>query len=204
VATRQVGDETLSPRAYALVRSAYQVITRQGSHRLSLQDVADEAGVSKGMVLYYFKTKEHLFLVTMRWALERTGARIRERIAGVDDPHRVIAALIDAIFIDAERNRHFYLLYVDLVEHAARVPSFGQLSGMAHEIINGLYEEVIRDGVAAGGLRVEDPVAAAAAMRALIEGTFLSWLQREDWRTSHAEFKALCHHNLLLLLGVRA
>ena len=27
-ATRQVGDETLSPRAYALVRSAYQVITR--------------------------------------------------------------------------------------------------------------------------------------------------------------------------------
>jgi hypothetical protein len=43
VATRQVGDETLSPRAYDLVRSAYQVITRQGGHRLSLQDVADEA-----------------------------------------------------------------------------------------------------------------------------------------------------------------
>jgi len=82
VVTRQVGDETLSPRAYALVRSAYQVITRQGSHRLSLQDVADQAGVSKGMVLYYFKSKEHLFLVTMRWALERTEARIRRRIAG--------------------------------------------------------------------------------------------------------------------------
>jgi len=92
----------LSPRAQALLRSAYRVITRQGSHRLSLQDVADEAGVSKGMVLYYFKTKENLFLTTMRYALERTGARIRERIAGVDDPHQVIAALIDAIFIDPE------------------------------------------------------------------------------------------------------
>ena len=85
MATRQVGDETLSPRAYALVRSAYQVITRQGSHRLSLQDVADQAGVSKGMVLYYFKSKEHLFLVTMRWALERTEARIRQRMAGAAD-----------------------------------------------------------------------------------------------------------------------
>jgi TetR/AcrR family transcriptional regulator, fatty acid metabolism regulator protein len=82
VATRQVGDETLSPRAYDLVRSAYQVIARQGSHRLSLQDVADEAGVSKGMVPYYFKSKEHLFLVTMRWALERTAARVRRRVAG--------------------------------------------------------------------------------------------------------------------------
>jgi AcrR family transcriptional regulator len=203
VATRQIGDETLTPRAYALVRSAYQVITRQGSHRLSLQDVADQAGVSKGMVLYYFKSKEHLFLVTMRWALERTAARIRQRIAGAGDPDEVIAALVDAIFVGPEQNRDFYLLYLDLIEHAARVPSFGQLSGMAHEIVNGLYEEVIRDGVARGGLRVEDPVAAAAAMRALIEGTFLSWLQRDDWRDSHATFKAACHRNLLLLLGAR-
>ena len=203
MAARQVGDETLSPRAYALVRSAYQVITQKGSHRLSLQDVADKAGVSKGMVLYYFKSKEHLFLVTMRWALERTEARIRQRIAGVDDPHQVIAALVDAVFIGPEQNRDFYLLYLDLIEHAARVPSFGQLSGMAFEIINGLYEEVIRDGMASGGLRVEDPVAAAAAMRALVEGTFLSWLQRDDWQASHPEFKELCHQNLLTLLGAR-
>ena len=27
-----------------------------------------QAGVSKGMVLYHFRSKEHLFLVTMRWA----------------------------------------------------------------------------------------------------------------------------------------
>jgi AcrR family transcriptional regulator len=190
----------LPPRAQALLRSAYRVITRQGSHRLSLQDVADEAGVSKGMVLYYFKSKENLFLTTMRYALERTEARIRERIAGVDDPHQVIAALIDAIFIGPAQNRDFYLLYLDLIEHAARVPSFSRLSGMAFEIINGLYEEVIRDGVAKGGFAVEDPAASAAAMRALIEGTFLSWLQQADWRASHPRFKALCHQSLLRLL----
>jgi len=203
VATRQVGDETLSPRAYDLVRSAYQVITRQGGHRLSLQDVADEAGVSKGMVLYYFKSKEHLFQVTMRWALERTAARVRQRIAGADGPDEAIAALVDAVFVGPEENRQFYLLYLDLIEHAARVPSFEPLSGMAHEIINGLYEEVIRDGVAAGGLRVEDPVAAAAATRALIEGTFLTWLQRDDWRAAHPGCKALCHQSLRTLLGAR-
>ena len=145
----------------------------------------------------------NLFLVTMRWALERTEARIRRRIAGAGDPDEAIAALVDAVFVGPEQNRDFYLLYLDLIEHAARVPSFGQLSSMAFEIINGLYEEVIRDGVAAGGLRVADPVAASAALRALIEGTFLSWLQRDDWRTSHAEFKALCHQNLRILLGVR-
>jgi AcrR family transcriptional regulator len=192
----------LSPRAQAVLRSAYRVITRQGSHRLSLQDVADEAGVSKGMVLYYFKTKENLFLTTMRYALERTSARIRERTAGVDDPNRLIAALVDAIFIDAERNRHFYLLYVDLIEHAARVPSFGRLSSLATEIINGHYEELVRDGAARGGMAVQDPAEAAAAMRALIDGTFLTWLPRDDWRESYPRFKALCHASLVRLLGV--
>ena len=195
--------QELSPRALALVRSAYRVITRQGSHRLSLQDVADEAGVSKGMVLYYFKSKENLFLTTMRYALERTDARIRERLAAVDadDPHEVVAALIDAIFIGPEQNRSFYLLYIDLVEHAARVPSFGQLSTLASEIIDRQFEEVIRAGVARGGFAVRDPAAAAAAMRALIEGTFLTWMQRDDWRESHARFKELCRASLLRLLG---
>jgi AcrR family transcriptional regulator len=201
VATRQVGEETLPPRAYDLVRCAHQVIARQGSHRLSLQDVADEAGVSKGMVLYYFKSKEHLLLVTMRWALERNGARIRRRTAAAGDPDQVLAALVDAVFAGPEEDREFSLLYLDLIEHAARVPSFGQLSRTARETLDSLYEEVVRDGVARGGLRVDDPVAAAAAMRALIEGTFLSWLQRDDWRASHAAYKALCHQSLRTLLG---
>jgi AcrR family transcriptional regulator len=193
----------LSPRAQALVRSAYRVITRQGSHRLTLQDVADEAGVSKGMVLYYFQSKENLFLTTMRYALERTGDRIRERIAGADDPQQVIAALVDAIFIDPERNRDFFLLYIDLIEHAARVPSFSRLSTLSTEIINGLYEEVIRDGVARGGLAVDDPVAAAAAMRAQIDGTFLAWLLEADWKASHPRYKAACLQSLLRLLGAQ-
>jgi hypothetical protein len=51
-------------------------------------------------------------------------------------------------------------------------------------------------------LAVEDPAEAAAAMRALIDGTFLTWLPRDDWRESHPRFKALCHASLLRLLGV--
>ena len=117
-------------------------------------------------------------------------------------PSRAHCSSSCAVFVGPEQNRDFYLLYLDLIEHAARVPSFGQLSGMAHEIINGLYEELIRDGVARGGLAVEDPAEAAAAMRALIDGTFLTWLPRDDWRESHPRFKALCHASLLRLLGV--
>ena len=190
----------LSPREEALVRSAYKVMSRQGGHRLSLQDIADEAGVSKGLVLYHFKSKDRLFLTTMRWALVRTADRIRARLAETSDPAQAVATLVEAIFVDPDRNHEFTLVYLDLVEHAARVPSFGELSAVTHEIINGLYAEVIADGVAHGVFDVDDLDDAAAAMRAYIEGTLLTWLQ-DDWQATHEHYRARCEAGLLRLLG---
>lgn len=190
----------LSSREEEIIRSAYRVMSRQGGHRLSLQDIADDAGVSKGLLLYHFKTKDRLFLMTMRWALVRTADRIRERIDGVTDPREMVSALVDAIFVDPERNHEFTLVYLDLVEHAARVPSFGELPDVTHDIINGLYAEVIADGVRRGVFAVTDIDEAAADMRAYIEGTLLTWLQ-DDWRSSHGRYRARCEAGLLRLLG---
>lgn len=200
MSTVEVAPE-LTAREEALVRSAYKVMARQGGHRLSLQDIADEAGVSKGLVLYHFKSKDRLLLTTMRWALVRTADRIRARMARAADPTAAVSALVEAVFVDPERNREFTLVYLDLVEHAARVPSFGELPRVTHEIINGLYAEVIAAGVATGEFDVDDVDDAAAAMRAFIEGTLLNWLQ-DDWRATHARYRARCEAGILRLLGV--
>jgi hypothetical protein len=38
-------------------------------------------------------------------------------------------------------------------------------------------------------------------MRALIEGTFLQWIQTDDWMDNHHLWKEQCQHALLRLLG---
>lgn len=169
---------------------------------MSLQDVADEAGVSKALVLYHFGSKETLLLAAMKWAVERTAARIREGLDSEEAPSDQIGALIDAIFIDPEANRDFYLFYLDLIEHAGRVPSFSELSAMLIEIINGLYRHVIAEGVERGIFHVPDVEVAGRNMRALIEGTFLQWIQTDDWRVNHEAWKQQCRDALLRLLGV--
>lgn len=194
------GPRVPASREVALLRSAYRVIARQGGHRLSLQDIADEAGVSKGLLLYHYKSKDNLLLQTMRWALERTADRIRERMAAAD-PGDALRALVDAVWIGPEQNRGFYLLYLDLVEHAARVPSFGELPELTRSIINGLYAEVLRDGAAEGRFAVDDPDDAAETMRAFIDGTFLAWLQRREWEAEHRAYRDRCEEGLLRLLG---
>lgn len=193
--------DDLSRRELEIVRSAYRTMARRGSHRTSLQDIADDAGVSKALLLYHFGNKDSLLLAAMKWAVERTEERIRARLSASTDAPDQISALVDAIFIGPEANRDFYLFYLDLVEHAARAPDFKPLSAMLHDIINGLYSEVIEAGVGEGAFTVSDVAQAASDMRAMIEGTFVQWIQAPDWRESHPERKKECRRALLQLLG---
>lgn len=193
-----------SAREIEIIRSAYRTMARRGSHRMSLQDVADDAGVSKALVLYHFGSKEALLYAAMKWAVERTADRIRTEIGSGGEPQDLITVLIDAIFISPEANRDFYLFYLDLVEHAGRIPSFSELSRMLIETINGLFVEVITAGVREGFFDVPDVDVAARNVRALIEGTFLQWMQTTDWRENHQEWKERCRESLLRLLGAQA
>jgi AcrR family transcriptional regulator len=190
-----------SLREIEIIRSAYRTMARRGSHRMSLQDVADDASVSKALLFYHFGTKDALLLAAMKWAVEGTAERIRAQLETGGSPHDQMVALIDAIFIEPKANREFYLFYLDLIEHAGRAPSFVGLSPMLTEIINGLYREVIANGAREGVYEVPDIDVAARHMRALIEGTFLQWIQTDDWMDNHQLWKEQCRAALLRLLG---
>lgn len=194
-------DELLSDKQVHMVRATYRLIGERGMHRVSLQEIAEAAGVSKGLVPYYFKTKENLILATMRWVLFQVSERIHQAIAGVETPRERLVALLDAIWAEPEANRRYYVVYLDLVEYAAREHRFGELSQTFRETVNALYAEVIRAGAQTGAFRVADPDEAAAAMRALVEGFFLQWLQGDDWQATHAAHRAACTRAVLTYLA---
>jgi AcrR family transcriptional regulator len=185
-----------------LIRAAYRVMARKGVHRVPLQQIAVEAGVSKGLLIYHFQTKDGLVLAALEWVLESTEARIRERLAGSSDPAAAISTVVDAVWIGPEANRDYFRFYLDGVEHQARSPEFDEFADKAASIMNSFYRELIVAGVAGGMLDVEDPTAAAIQMRAVIEGMFLQWIQTADWRASHGIYKEWCRATLHRALGV--
>ena len=187
-------------RKVDLIRSAYRLFSEKGVHRVPLEEIAENAGLSKGLILYYFKTKENLVLATMSWALDATAERVRQAMAGAATPEGQVLAMIDGIWSGAETNRRFYLLYLDLAGHAARLHQFTQLSATFHSLVNGLYAEVITVGIAAGAFGAVDPEEGAAALRAIIEGLFLQWLQEADWERLHPWYRDACKRAALAYL----
>ncbi|MGH3086550.1 MAG: TetR/AcrR family transcriptional regulator [Rubrobacteraceae bacterium] len=196
--------EALAPKQAHLIRSAYKVMGEKGLNRLSLQDVADEAGVSKAILPYYFESKENLILLTMRWVLARVAERIREAIEEVETAEEKVSEMVDAIFVSPESNRRFYLVFFDFLAHAARNERFGDVSATFHEICNALYAEVVRTGQEEGVFQGTEAREAATVVRALVDGLFTQWVQDRDWEQSHEEYREICKRSILAYLTAGA
>ncbi|MEV4753791.1 TetR/AcrR family transcriptional regulator [Micromonospora sp. NPDC049559] len=69
-------------REQQMLDAAVRVFSRRGFHAASMDEIAEDAGISKPMVYAYLGTKEELFIA----CLHREGTRLLETIAGAVDP----------------------------------------------------------------------------------------------------------------------
>src|SRR5690348_7533846 len=49
-----------------ILDAAYRTLVKRGYHDTSMKDIAEEAGVAPGLAHYYFESKEHLLVETIR------------------------------------------------------------------------------------------------------------------------------------------
>jgi AcrR family transcriptional regulator len=195
--------EDLVPAEESVVRAAYRLIASKGIERTTLQDIADAAGVSKALAVYYFKTKENILLAAIRWVLGRVAERMTGVVGSVEAPEDKVHAMVDAIFVDPRRNRDFYLAYTALIGEAARNERFNELNVTFRSIMNAAYAELIRSGE--GTVFTVDSVEEAAmGVRAIIDGFFLQWLEETDWLELHGRYKVMCANAILRYLGANA
>lgn len=195
--------DELVPVEESLVRAAYRLIASKGIERTTLQDIADAAGVSKALAVYYFKTKENLLLAAIRWVLARVAERMTSALTSVEEPEERVRVMLDTIFVDPRRNRDFYLAYTALIGEAARNERFNELNTTFRSIMNAAYADLIRAGQ--NTVFVLDSVEEAAmGVRALIDGFFLQWLEEPGWTELHGHYKAACERAILRYLGAVA
>jgi TetR/AcrR family transcriptional regulator, fatty acid metabolism regulator protein len=166
-----------------LLRGAYVAIAERGFGSVTLQDVADQAGVSKGLALYYFKNKEQLLVAVM----ERLDAVIRTRAeqaihdSASDGPRAQLEAYLGALTIGAQEHRTFYRVFLDFLGAGLHHPEIRRstlsfILGCAE-----LERDVVARGIADGVFRADlNAYEAAYVVRALMDGLSIDWLLHDD------------------------
>ncbi len=82
-------------RRRQILRAAYDVASRTGLAGLTVRRVAVRAGLSTGLVLFHFKTKERLLLALLDHVLETTTTlHVTDEIAAIPSPLDRLLALL--------------------------------------------------------------------------------------------------------------
>ena len=163
-------------RKEELIMATYAEVAEKGFSAVTLQDVAERAGVSKGTTLYYFKTKEDLFLAVFEWLIGKIGRNMEAAISREKTALDKLKAALESILISEQRNGDFYRAYVDFLGLATRDKRYTKLTQVFFDHCTRLDAEIIRQGIKEGTFKKQSPEKAAAGIRALIDGLSMRWL----------------------------
>jgi AcrR family transcriptional regulator len=162
-------------RREELIKATFLEVSEKGYSAVTLQDIATRAGVSKGTTLYYFASKEDLFLGALEWLVERMHRRIHEAVAEVEDPVGKIRAVLQTVFASAQESRQCFLAYSDFVSIGTRNKKFHDLNARFYHGCCSHDREIIAAGQRAGVFRAVDLDEASSLIRALVDGFMLQW-----------------------------
>ncbi len=123
-------EQTGRNRALVLA-AARRVFMDRGYHGATLEQIADEAGFSKGVVYSQFRNKADLFLALLDARIEERSRENQQRAEGLAGEEGV-AALLEHSMQQARAEPQWGLLVIEFRIHAARDPELNRRYAESH------------------------------------------------------------------------
>ncbi len=196
----QTAGPQTADRRLSLLKAAFREVAEKGFSQVTLDDIARRAGVSKGVTLYYFDSKDELFLELFGWLIDSILRRMREAVDAVSDPVEKVRALVALIFPSPSKNRAFFRAYVDFCGLASRREPFREVGERFYAGCRDIDAGLVEEGVRQGAFLPRDPREAGSTMRAIFDGLMMQWLTEQDPEASFEEYRRRCEVQILQYL----
>jgi AcrR family transcriptional regulator len=163
---------TADQRREQMLRAALEVIQERGYADSRIADVAERAGTSPALVIYYFKTKDQLLTEAIRFAEDtwyEAGTRRLAAIPTAAGRLEEIVAMSCLPEADAEPPTS-WVLWLDLWAQAVRHPEVAGVRQKADERWRETICTLVTEGQESGEFGPVDPVSFAVTFSALLDG----------------------------------
>lgn len=168
-------------RAQRIVDAMRSSVARRGAAGSTFDHVAGEAGVSRGLLHYYFGTKERLLAEVVRRDAALRLPLLRERLAGADDADEIVDVLLASLRATVRDDPEFVTVLLELFALARR---HAEVAIAVGELLTQMREEVgavLAEKDAAGAIRLQgEPQAVADLLFAVGDGAVMRMLAEPD------------------------
>jgi AcrR family transcriptional regulator len=156
-----------------MLRAALQVIVERGYPDTRVTDVAEQAGVSPALVIYYFKTRDQLLTEALRFSEDAWYASGNRRMAEIGTAAGRLQELVAMTCLPDETDSedgNSDLLWLDLWAQSARNPGVAAVRQKFDERWRETFRELVLAGQEAGEFAAVDADDFATSLSALLDG----------------------------------
>jgi len=180
-------------RRTQLIEATMDVIAKRGFAGITLAEVADAAGLSAGIVNFYFKTKEELLVETLRHMAQQYQAHWTTALGrAASDPAARLAAMVDADFDPQIASRKGVTVWYAFWGEARWRPEYLRVCAALSDAFFDQTRELCRAIIESGGYAELDADAVARGLNAMIDGLWLDLLVNPKG-LDRAEAKRTCY-----------
>jgi AcrR family transcriptional regulator len=158
-----------------IVTAALRLILDTGYNQVTLADIAEQVGVSKGLISYYFPRKEDVFLAVLEQIVARLTADFEGFCtADVPAPEKLMMIFYN-LFGNEKRARRYYTVVIDYMAQAIRECQVREYTQLIYASYRTYMERIVEDGMAKGEFRHVDAPRAVSMILGMMEGLVLQW-----------------------------
>jgi AcrR family transcriptional regulator len=161
-----------------IVKHAADVFSQTGYHASKIQDIASAAGIGKGTIYEYFRTKEQLFLAVYDAWMSQFETLVQSRVSDAEDPLSRVDAIRDSAIEFYQSRASQAPLLLEFWAHALRTdnPAFLERITTTRSFLHDLGVGITKELVRAGWFRDVDAKAFATLETGISDGVFLAWV----------------------------
>ncbi|WP_245464243.1 transcriptional regulator BetI [Mesorhizobium sp. M8A.F.Ca.ET.021.01.1.1] len=177
-------------RQLQLIEATIDSLAKRGYSETTMADVADGAGLSRGIVNFHFESKEKLLVATLQHMYDEYSAHWRNALqkAG-DDPADQLQALVAADFDRSICNKRKLAAWCAFWGEAKSRPTYQALSSARDVVYQDIFIELCATLKQSGGYAYEAQVM-ALALSAMLEGLWLRLMMGTENTTRETSLQA--------------
>ncbi|TGQ57566.1 transcriptional regulator BetI [Mesorhizobium sp. M1C.F.Ca.ET.193.01.1.1] len=177
-------------RQFQLIEATIDSLAKRGYAETTMADVADGAGLSRGIVNFHFESKEKLLVATLQYMYDEYSAHWRAALqkAG-DDPARQLQALVWADFDRSICNKRKLAAWCAFWGEAKSRPTYQALSSSRDAYYQQVFIDLCTTLKQSGGYAYE-PQVMALALSAMLEGLWLRLMMGTEDTTRETALQA--------------
>lgn len=189
-------------RRKQILKAAFQAASEKGYESVTLQDIADYAGVSKGVTNYYFENKVDVFAHLFEWITTRIYEKEAKSIDEKETAIEKLEAYINQVFISPKENKSFYRVYLDFLAQVKNNNRYKEINQQFYENCWSIGKNIIRLGIEENVFKVDNIEQSAISIRCMIDGSLIQWLMRDD-DSLHNYYRTVCYESILQILNFK-